>query len=187
MTSVEGESITPGHDFRRHWPRLGHRVSLNTPSIAPAADVVAAALRQAIDRWQRGEDVIPDWEDDVAGCRTFVADLLGQPRETVALVGSLAEAASLVGASLAPGRIVVGADEFRSNFFPWLALRERECDVVVVPPRHGLVADDALIAAITPGTSLIAVSTATSWDGSAATSASSSKRHMRTAPRFSPI
>jgi hypothetical protein len=35
------ETIAPGRDFRRHWRRLGRRIWLNTPAIAPAADVVA--------------------------------------------------------------------------------------------------------------------------------------------------
>jgi selenocysteine lyase/cysteine desulfurase len=115
----------PGHEFGRHWPHLTDLVWLNTPSIAPAADAVAAAQWRAIDRWQRGEQVIDDWEDDVEACRTLIARLLGRPRETVALVGSLAEAASLVAASLPPGQVVVAAEEFRSNLFPWLALGAR--------------------------------------------------------------
>jgi selenocysteine lyase/cysteine desulfurase len=165
MTVAEGGSVAPGFQFRRHWPRLADLVWLNTPSIAPAADTVADALRRAIDRWQRGEPVIDDWEADLEACRTLLARLLGQPRETVALVGSLAEAASLVAASLPPGRVVVAAEEFRSNLFPWLALGRRRHQVVVVPPRRGLVGDADLIAAITPQTTLVAVSEVTSWDG----------------------
>jgi selenocysteine lyase/cysteine desulfurase len=165
MTAAQGGPVAPGHQFRRHWPRLADLVWLNTPSIAPAADTVADALRRAIGRWQRGEQVIDDWEADLEACRILLARLLGQPRQTVALVGSLAEAASLVAASLPPGRVVVAAEEFRSNLFPWLALGEPRHQVVVVPPHHGLVADADLIAAITPQTTLVAVSEVTSWDG----------------------
>jgi selenocysteine lyase/cysteine desulfurase len=165
VTASDRGPVAPGHEFRRHWPHLTDLVWLNTPSIAPAADAVAAALWRAIDRWQRGEQVIDDWEDDVEACRTLIARLLGRPRETVALVGSLAEAASLVASSLPPGQVVVAAEEFRSNLFPWLALGERGREVVVVPPRGGLVADADLIAAITPQTRLVTVSEVTSWDG----------------------
>jgi pimeloyl-ACP methyl ester carboxylesterase len=165
VTASPSGPVAPGHEFRRHWPHLADLVWLNTPSIAPAADAVAAALWRSIDRWQRGERVIDDWEDDIEACRTLIARLLGQPRETVALVGSLAEAASLVAASLPPGQVVVAADEFRSNVFPWLALGERGREVVVVPPRRGLVADAAPIAAITPQARLVAVSEVTPWDG----------------------
>jgi selenocysteine lyase/cysteine desulfurase len=59
----------------------------------------------------------------------------------------------------------VAAEEFRSNLFPWLALGRRRHQVVVVPPRRGLVGDADLIAAITPQTTLVAVSEVTSWDG----------------------
>jgi selenocysteine lyase/cysteine desulfurase len=165
MTAAGRERIAPGDEFRGQWASLADLVWLNTPSIARAADAVAEALRRALDGWQRGEQVIDSWEDDLEVCRTLIARLLGQPRETVALLGSLAEAASLVAASLPPGRVVVAADEFRSNLFPWLAAGERGREVVVVPARDGLVADQDLIAAITPQTILIAVSEATSWDG----------------------
>jgi selenocysteine lyase/cysteine desulfurase len=165
VSAAERAHIAPGHDFRGHWAALADLVWLNTPSIAPAADTVADALRRALDRWQRGEQLIGEWEEDVEVCRTLVARLLGQPRETVALLGSLAEAASLVAASLPPGRVVVAADEFRSNLFPWLAAGERGREVVVVPARDGLVADRDLIGAITAQTILVAVSEATSWDG----------------------
>lgn len=104
----------------------------------------------------------------------------------MALVGSLAEAASLVAASLPPGRVVVAAEEFRSNLFPWLALGERRHQVVVVPPRRGLVADADLIAAITPQTTLIAVSEVTSWTGGAATLAPSWRQLGPTARACSP-
>lgn len=165
MTAPEGGQVAPGREFRRHWPRLADLVWLNTPSIAPAADTVAEALGRAIGRWQRGEPVIDHWEADLEACRTLIARLLGQPRETVALVGSLAEAASLSPPRYRRGRVVVAAEEFRSNFFPWLTLGGPRHEVVVVPPRRGLVPDADLIAAITPRTTLVAVSEATAWDG----------------------
>jgi selenocysteine lyase/cysteine desulfurase len=166
MGSVgEARFVAPGNEFRAQWQRFADLIWLNTPSIAPAADAVADVLRRAIAGWQGGDDVIPQWEEDVEECRTLIAHLLRQPRETLSLVGSLAEAASLVAASLPPGRIVVGAEEFRSNLFPWLALRERGREVVVVPRRGELVSDSDLVAAITPGTALVAVSEVTSWDG----------------------
>jgi selenocysteine lyase/cysteine desulfurase len=156
----------PGHEFGRHWPHLTDLVWLNTPSIAPAADAVAAAQWRAIDRWQRGEQVIDDWEDDVEACRTLIARLLGRPRETVALVGSLAEAASLVAASLPPGRLWSPPRSSAATSSPgWPSARGAACEVVVVPPRGGLVADPDLIAAITPQTRLVAISEVTSWDG----------------------
>jgi hypothetical protein len=64
------ETIAPGRDFRRNWPQLGRRIWLNTPSIAPAANLVAAALSRAIDRCQRGEDVIPDRPSQIVVVRT---------------------------------------------------------------------------------------------------------------------
>jgi hypothetical protein len=47
---------------------------------------------------------------------------MGVPDSCVALMGSFAEAAATVATCLPPGRVVVGAEEYRSNLFPWLAL-----------------------------------------------------------------
>jgi selenocysteine lyase/cysteine desulfurase len=159
------DPLGPGAEFRSQFPSLANLVWVNTPSVAPAADPVAEALKRAIRRWQRGEASANDHEKDIDACRALIAALIGQPKRSVALVGSLAEAASTVAASIAHGRVVVAAQEFRSNLFPWLALRDRGIDVRVVPARGGLVADEDLLAAIQPGTTLVAVSAVTSWDG----------------------
>jgi selenocysteine lyase/cysteine desulfurase len=103
-------------------------------------------------------------------CRTAgtgrLARYLGVPEAHVALMGSAAEAAATVAASL-PGRggsVVVGDSEFRSNLFPWLALEARGYRIVRVPV-GGAGRTGSLLAAIDEQTVLIAVSHVLSADG----------------------
>jgi selenocysteine lyase/cysteine desulfurase len=80
---------------------------------------------------------------------------------TVSTLGSLAEAAATVAASLPPGRIVVPAQDFRSNLFPWSPRHE----VVTVPARDGVTRVEDLIEVLDDRVSLLAVSEVTSREG----------------------
>lgn len=83
----------------------------------------------------------------------------------MALKGSCAEAAATVAACLPPGRVVVGAGEYRSDQFPWLALDGGAHQVACVRSPDGGVRTADLVAATTPGTVLVAVSEVPSCDG----------------------
>jgi hypothetical protein len=120
VTASDRGPVAPGHEFRRRWLHLTDLVWLNTPSIAPAADAVAVALWRAIDRWQRGEQVIDDWEDDVeAHCLALAGAYAAElPRLGLRPIGSrlsqivvarTAKAAEIV-AQLHRRRIVAGAN-----------------------------------------------------------------------------
>jgi selenocysteine lyase/cysteine desulfurase len=73
----------------------------------------------------------------VPAARSRFARYLGVPAGHVALMGSVAEAATTVAMSLPErnGTILVGDDEFRSNLFPWFALRARVYRIIRVT-RH---------------------------------------------------
>lgn len=153
-------------DFRGLFLALGQYVWLNTPTVPPAARPVVEALRRAEDDWERGEFSWQAWETDAYATRGLFARLIGAPHDSVALVGSVAEAAAMVAASLPPGRIVVGSREFQSNLLPWLALRERGREVIEVPAAaHGVVSTDALAEAVDDRTALVAVSEVQSSNG----------------------
>lgn len=123
-------------------------------------------LTEALEAWRSGERRWPAWwEQTSQECRSLIAAYLGVPDSCVALMGSFAEAAATVAACLPPGRVVVGAEEHRSNLLPWLALDGGAHEVVCVHSRHGGVRTEDLIAAITPGTALVAVSEVLSYDG----------------------
>jgi selenocysteine lyase/cysteine desulfurase len=161
-----GQSPMTPDVFRLRFPALEHTVWLDTPAAGPGAGPVVDAVSEALDAWRSGERHWSSWwEQTRQECRSLIATFLGVPGTSVALVGSVAEAAATVASCLPPGRVVVGAEEYRSNLFPWLALDGRMHQVVCVRSRDGGVRTADLIAAITPGTVLVAVSEVLSCDG----------------------
>lgn len=152
--------------FRAQFPALERFVWLNTPTAPPGATPVLEALRRIEREWESGEFSWHAWEADAYESRTLFAGLLGADPDSVALVSSVSYAASTVAASLPRGRVVVGAREFRSNFFPWVALRDRGFKVVEVPATdEGVIPTEALVDAIDEATVLVAVSEVQSSNG----------------------
>ncbi|MFI6738961.1 aminotransferase class V-fold PLP-dependent enzyme [Nonomuraea sp. NPDC050451] len=155
--------------FRSHFPALQRHVWLDTPASPPAALGVAHALQTALDSWLYGELDWREWDHAPVASKTAVARLLGiaeeQAGERIAVMGSTAEAAATVAGSLPPGRIVVPAQEFRSNLFPWLQLEAAGHEVVLVPPRDGHTRTEDLVAALDTRTVLLAISDVLSIDG----------------------
>jgi selenocysteine lyase/cysteine desulfurase len=157
-------SISAGR-FRSLFPALERWVWLDTATISPGARPVLDAVARALAEWEEGTHSWRRWEDEGEVARGLFARLVGAPAGSIALMPSLAAAAATVAACVPPGRIVVGAEEFRSNLFPWQALRARGHDVVEVPAEHGVVTTAALVAAIAPGTSLVALTEVASSTG----------------------
>ena len=151
--------------FRALFPALERVVYLNTASVAPAPAPVRAAIDDLLDRWSSGEFSWQSWEADTDATRASFAELIGVDEFSVALMSSVAEAASTVAASLPPGRVVVGEREFHSNLLPWLALRDRGFDVALVPFRDGVLRTEDLVASIDERTVLVAVSEVQSSNG----------------------
>lgn len=152
--------------FRRQFPALERHVWLNTPTAPPAARPVHDAVMEAIREWGEGKLDWHGWEQHAFATRELFARLIQAEADSVALMSSVSEGASTVAAALPPGRVVVGAREFRSNLFPWLALRDRGFEVVEVPATaEGVVPTDALAAEIVEGTVLVAISEVQSSNG----------------------
>jgi selenocysteine lyase/cysteine desulfurase len=156
---------THGAKLRSLFPALGQVTYLNTPTAAAAALPVLESVREAEDRWASGRFDWLAWEAEAEATRGLFARLIGGRPGEVALLTSVAEAASTVAAGLPRGRVVVGEREFRSNLFPWLALARRGFEVVEVGAEDGVVSTDRLCAAITPGTVLAAVTEVQSASG----------------------
>jgi selenocysteine lyase/cysteine desulfurase len=152
--------------FRAVFPALARQVWLDTPASAPGAMPVTAALASAITGWQEGSLGAADWEAAGPRARSGLARYLGVPEAHVALMASVAEAATTVAASLLgrDGTVVVGDSEFRSNLFPWLGLQARGYRIIRVPT-GGASRTESLLAAIDERTALIAVSHVLSADG----------------------
>jgi selenocysteine lyase/cysteine desulfurase len=151
--------------FRASFPALERLVWLNTATVPPGAGPVLEAVRRALADWERGAFSWQDWEADAYATRGLFAGMLGVPDQTVALMSSVAEAASTVAAALPAGKVVVGSREFHSNLYPWIALRDRGFDVVEVPHRDGVVPTGDLAATVDEQTVLLAVTEVQSSNG----------------------
>jgi selenocysteine lyase/cysteine desulfurase len=159
------QSLDPA-GFRALFPALAGQVWLDTPATPPGAIPVTSALTKAISAWQDGTLGSDEWGAEIPAARSQFARYLGVPAGHVALMGSVAEAATTVAMSLPErnGTIVVGDEEFRSNLFPWLALRAR--GYRVLRPTTGPDGrTESLLAAIDDSTVLVAVSDVLSRDG----------------------
>jgi hypothetical protein len=109
--------MTPAR-FRELFPALRSMLWLDTPGAAPGAEPVVQAQREALSAWASGEFDRAAWDSATGEARALFARLVGVDPMTVSTLGSLAEAAATVAGSLPAGRIVVAAEEFRSNLFP---------------------------------------------------------------------
>lgn len=153
-------------EFRAQFPALETTTWLNTATAPPAAHPVADALRRVQREWETGEFAWTDWEADAYATRPLFARLINTDPDTVALVSSVSFAAATVAASLRPGRVIVGAREFRSNYFPWMALEERGFEVVEAPANEDLVVPtETFLDLLVDGTVLVAVSEVQSSNG----------------------
>lgn len=152
-------------EFRMLFPALDRLSWFDTPASPPGARPVTDALVDAVSRWSSGEFDWLDWDAATQRARGLLAELLGVAVTDIALMGSLAEAASTVARSLPPGLVVVPQQEFRSNLLPWTALDPQRNPVMTVPPRDGLLRTEDLLAALVPGTAILAVSTVLTTDG----------------------
>ncbi|MCW2769649.1 MAG: aminotransferase class V-fold PLP-dependent enzyme [Aeromicrobium sp.] len=149
--------------FRALFPALTEHVWLDTPGSPPAAIPVVEALTSTLQSWSSGDFSWLDWDHVPQQARRLFARYVDVEPDQVTNLGSVAEAAAIVAASLPPGRIVVPDDEFRSNLLPWL--QRDDHDVVRVPSRDGVTSTEDLVAACTPGTVLLATSEVLSSTG----------------------
>jgi len=148
------------------FPALARQAWLDTAASAPGATPVTSALASAIASWHEGLLGAADWEAAAPRVRVAFARYLNVREEHVALMGSVAEAAATVAASLPSrdGTIVVDDGEFRSNLFPWLALGAHGYRIIRVAA-GAMGRTEALLRAIDERTTLIAVSHVLSADG----------------------
>jgi selenocysteine lyase/cysteine desulfurase len=149
-------------DARAEFASLGDTAYLDTPSQGVPCAAGTRALTRAVDAWRRGAADFDEWEADADAARGALAALLGAAAADIALVPSIAHMAGWLGVRLR-GTVLVPAMEYRSNLYPWLATREAK-DVRLV---EGAPLTDRIVEAIDERTSLVAVSSIQSLDGTA--------------------
>lgn len=127
---------------------------------------ITAPAAAAIDKWRQeaareGDTLWPEWAREVQRTRQVAARLLGADEREIALVPSTTAGINFVAEGLdwRPGdNVVTLADEFPSNIYPWMHLRDRGVETRLVPTDDGRVDLDQLAAQCDQRTRVVSVS-----------------------------
>ncbi len=137
---------------------------------SPALHAVHAAGLQGLERkrhpWTLGA---ANYHDEVEKLRGLFARLIGASGDGIAIVPSVSYGMTLAAGNLSAGpgrRVVLLAEQFPSNVYPWRELVRREGGTVTTVARpDGADWTDALLAAIDDRTAVVAVPNCHWMDG----------------------
>ncbi|WP_104044447.1 aminotransferase class V-fold PLP-dependent enzyme [Arthrobacter sp. ZGTC412] len=156
-------------DVRRLFPGVKDTIYLNTASMNLGCNPARDAYERSVEKWSAGKF---DWsEAELAGedARSIFAEIIGATAADIAIVPAVSTAAGIVASNLPWAirgeNIVVADNEFTSNYYPWVLLRERGYEVRAVTPVGEGPAVEEFDLAADGGTRLIAVSAVHSANG----------------------
>ncbi|WP_164007177.1 aminotransferase class V-fold PLP-dependent enzyme [Pyxidicoccus trucidator] len=149
--------------YRALFPVLQEQLYLNHAGVAPTSLRAAEAVRGWMDdlvyhgiKHERG------WEAHCERVRALAASLINAEPGEVAFVRNTSHGLGLVAEGLdwKPGDQVAVASslEYPSNVYPWLHLKDRGVEVREIESPSGGVTPEAVAAALTPRTRLVALS-----------------------------
>ncbi len=147
--------------LRLDFPYRGQRVYLNSAGAGlPWSGAPAAAAAHFTEIAQFGADARPGWIERAESARTRLAGMLHVPSEDIAFLRSTTEVMNLAAASMpweSGDEVVFPSDDFPSVVLPWQ--RARESGARIIPTRIEAEQErtDALLAAMTPRTRMVAV------------------------------
>jgi len=158
------------NDIRRQMPVTQQWAYFDHAAVAPLSLPAQRALQEwAADVAQHGDVHWGHWRKTIEGVREAAARLLNAETAEIALIRNTTEGISLVaeGFPWSPGdNVVVPAEEFPSNRFPWQNLHSRGVEVRTVPTRDERLELSQLEAACDSRTRIVAISWvgyATGW------------------------
>jgi selenocysteine lyase/cysteine desulfurase len=149
-------------EFRRQMPIAGRWAYFDHAAISP----LPAPTRDAIAHWlaeaaEQGGTAWGHWDRRVHEVRLQAAQLVGAAPEEIALVRSTTEGVTLVAEGFpwqAGDNLVVPADEFPTNQYPWMNLASRGVETRRVPTEHGRIDLNRLESACDSRTRMVALS-----------------------------
>ena len=149
--------------FRSQFPVVDTWAFFDHAAVSPIPVNAVAAMNAYADEIARnGIATILTWVHRLAHVRGLAAKLINAPSvddivfipNTTVGIGLIAE-----GFPWQPGdNVVLPAEEYPSNLYPWMNLAHRGVDVRKVPSRGNRIAVDDIVAALTPRTRLLSVS-----------------------------
>lgn len=149
--------------LRRQFPICERQIYLNHAAIGPMPQKAVARMSELVERVARtGDGSWNERMEEVERVRRAVARLVGArgPRE-IAFVANTGTGLSVVSAGLDWRRgdaILTAVNEYPSNLYPWLSLRDQGVEVVRVPERDGRIDPDELLQKIDDRTRVVALS-----------------------------
>lgn len=137
-------------------------VYLDHAAVAPLPKITARAMIEWVQGVERfGCAHWPSWRAKLEDLRTNAARLFNAELEEIALIRSTTEGINFVAEGF-PFRegdnVVVPANEFPSNLFPWMNLKHKGVDVRIVPVDNGEVSLSRLNDACDAKTKIVAAS-----------------------------
>ncbi|HYH69139.1 MAG TPA: aminotransferase class V-fold PLP-dependent enzyme [Urbifossiella sp.] len=149
--------------FRSHFPVTARWAFLDHAAVAPLPDVAVAALHEyAASLAANGIAAVRDWTHRVRDVRELARRVINAPTaDDVFFVPSTTHGIGLIAEGFpwaAGDNVVLPADEYPANQYPWLNLAARGVEARRVPTRAGRVLVDDLRAAMDGRTRLLAVS-----------------------------
>lgn len=135
---------------------------LNCAYMAPQLRAVTDAGLRAVERKQAPWTITPaDFFDDLERLRELFSSLLGGDADGVAVVPAASYALTTVAANVTAGpgdRVVILADQYPSNVYPWRDLAQRTgAEIVAVAQPASGDWTDAVVAAVDDRTAVVAV------------------------------
>jgi selenocysteine lyase/cysteine desulfurase len=132
-------------DVRARFPVTKRFAYLSSAAVGPLSTNARNAMRRLIrNQCDRGAVDYAKWFETYDACRESAARLIGAASDEIALVANTSDGVTTVARGLRAregDNVVVPADEFPANVYPWLALPGVE--VRYVPKRDGrLLAED---------------------------------------------
>ena len=148
--------------FRARFPVVSRHIYFNTAAVGPLSDRAAQAAIQAIEEQaDDGSGIFARYEVAVEKTREKVARLIGAEPDEIAFVRNTVEGLSAIASGLrwqTGDNIVMSAQEFSGNVYPWLNTREYGVECRFVPAIGGAVDVSALLGAVDARTRVITVS-----------------------------
>ncbi|MCS7166973.1 MAG: aminotransferase class V-fold PLP-dependent enzyme [Gemmatales bacterium] len=148
--------------FREQFPVTQRWAFFDHAAVSPISRAAHAALcAWADDVLYNGEVNEPTWDREIENIRGLAAQLLDAEPDCIAFIKNTSEGIGFVaeGYPWQPGdNVVIPADEYPSNVYPWQNLAARGVEVRFVPSRAGRVLLDDIRAAMNSRTRLLAVS-----------------------------
>lgn len=140
----------------RHWAYLDHAAV--SPLPRRSGDTLRAWAEE-----QENHGVVhwPAWEEKLEAIRDQVASLINAGRDEIAFVNSTTQGIGLVAEGFPwedGDSVVIPAEEYPSNIYPWMNLASRGVSVRLVPTREGRIWPEDLIGAMDRTTRVLAVS-----------------------------